>query len=348
MTIELLNQLDTDAKLLKLLKKDIYDTVKDMEQTTQDEINIIYKDISLNNESYCTTCNKCSIFKLPNSNELICNICGLSNNDPDNVIYDNVIKYGVHTYSNYSLVCYNSKEAYDNIKLTAIYKCLSELNKKQPLEQQLHDNILKEVSKWYIKLTDGIILRANNKNETLSCLLSKMCLLHNNPKTQTYIIKFMNLLKGGNARGQKKISEIFNNNNKDNNELEELNVLLKDLDVNQELIKLKSYTSKMIKHKSPSMFYPIVIKMYNFTNKIKCVELKKHRTDTKIIGCIGYLIKYLNSNKLLKLSTNKTFYNSNNIEQNTISKFISTIKKLKLIEYYNYIINLYKDDIINK
>ena len=55
--------------------------------------------------------------------------------------------------------------------------------------------------------------------------------------------------------------------------------------------------------------YPVVIKLYNFTNKLGVFN--EFRNDTKITGCIWYIIK------LKELKINNAFFKKNKIEKNT-------------------------------
>ena len=77
--------------------------------------------------------------------------------------------------------------------------------------------------------------------------------------------------------------------------------------------------------------FPIIIQLYNFTNKLGVFN--EFRNDTKITGCVWYIIKH----KELKI--NNTFFKQNKIEKNTVKKFYKKIYESMYNQYYVLLIN---------
>jgi hypothetical protein len=139
----------------------------------------------------------------------------------------------------------------------------------------------------------------------------------------------MNLPKGGFSRGFKRINLLLND---DTNGNEEKSKILTN--INDDLIKLKSYTTKMIIYDDTydiDNLFPVVIQLYNFTNKLGVFN--EFRNDTKITGCIWYIIK------LKDLKINNTFFKQNKIEKNTVKKFYRKIYESMYNPYYVSLIN---------
>ena len=262
------------------------------------------------------------------SNELICKNCGLSvelNEETASTVFNK------NVYNNYIRVVYNNKnvkniflndsDTYKYIRYNTLLTFLKDKNKQS--NDIIHENILKQSVENYIKITENKILRANNRIECLSYILFRKCIDFNNPKTLTFIVNFMNLPKGGVSRGLKRINLLLNDRLDDK-------LLINE---NDDLIKLKSFSTKMIicEDFNIEYIYPIIIKLYNFTNKLGVFN--EFRNDTKITGCIWYLIK------LKELKINNTFFKKNKIEKNTVKKFYKKIIDSDYNSYYILLIN---------
>tara|TARA_Y100000389_G_C17446186_1_gene511755 strand:- start:1282 stop:2223 length:942 start_codon:yes stop_codon:yes gene_type:complete len=295
------------------------------------------KNIDLNKIEQC--CDNPILCK--HLNELLCKNCGLSiesdelidSDYNDKNIYNNCIR--IVCNKNVKNIFLNDSDSYKYIRYNSLLTFLKEKN-KQSIEM-IHENILKQSVEIYIKITENKILRANNLVECLSYILFRKCIDFNNPKTHTFIVNYMNLPKGGFSRGLKRINLLLNENLENNNN----QLLINDCD---DLIKLKSFANKMIVCDDIESFanemiacdnieyiYPIIIKLYNFTNKL-CV-FNEFRNDTKITGCIWYLIK------LKDLKINNTFFKKNKIEKNTVKKFYKKIIDSEYNSYYILLIN---------
>lgn len=280
-----------------------------------------------------------------NSNELICKNCGMTFecdelNEPDekNIYNNNCIKI-LYKNNGVKKIYINDSDSYKYIRYNTLLNFLKDKN-KQSIDK-IHENILKQCVENYIKITENKILRANNRIECLSYILFRKCIDFNNPKTLTFIVNYMGLPKGGFSRGFKRINLLLNdeNSNDDNN-----NILV---NINDDLIKLKSYTEKMIlidENMEICNIFPVVIKLYNFTNKLGVFN--EFRNDTKITGCIWYIIK------LKELKINNAFFKKNKIEKNTVKKFYKKICESMYNPYYVTLINAefnkFKDDDISK
>lgn len=270
-----------------------------------------------------------------NSNELICKQCGMTFecdelNEPDfnekNMYNGNCIRV---LYKNNSVknIYINDSDSYKYIRYNTLLNVLKDKNKQSVYK--IHENILKQSVENYIKITENKILRANNRIECLSYILFRKCIDFNNPKTLTFIVNYMNLPKGGFSRGYKRINILLND---DSNENENKSDIL--MNVNDDLIKLKSYATKMIICEDTyniERIFPIVIKLYNFTNKLGVFN--EFRNDTKITGCIWYIIK------LKDLKINNIFFRQNKIEKNTVKKFYRKIYESMYNPYYVLLIN---------
>lgn len=270
-----------------------------------------------------------------NSNELICKHCGMTFecnelNEPDfnekNMYNGNCIRI---LYKNNSVknIYINDSDSYKYIRYNTLLNVLKDKNKQSI--HKIHENILKQSVENYIKITENKILRANNRIECLSYILFCKCIDFNNPKTLTFIVNYMNLPKGGFSRGFKRINILLNDESNENDS--KSNILI---NINDDLIKLKSYTAKMIicddAYNIDNLF-PIVIQLYNFTNKLGVFN--EFRNDTKITGCIWYIIK------LKDLKINNTFFKQNKIEKNTVKKFYRKIYESMYNPYYVLLIN---------
>ncbi len=272
-----------------------------------------------------------------NGSELICENCGETFecdelNIPElnnkNTYNNNCIKI-LYKNNNVKKIYINDSDSYKYIRYNTLLNFLKDKNKQST--DKIHENILKQCVENYIKITENKILRANNRIECLSYILFRKCIDFNNPKTLTFIVNYMGLPKGGFSRGFKRINLLLNDENKEN---ENNNILLNE---NDDLIKLKSYTEKMIlidfDNSSIDIenIYPVVIKLYNFTNKLGVFN--EFRNDTKITGCIWYIIK------LKELKINNAFFKKNKIEKNTVKKFYKKICDSMYNPYYVTLIN---------
>ena len=272
-----------------------------------------------------------------NGNELICENCGETFecdelNIPElnnkNIYNNNCIKI-LYKNNNVKKIYINDSDSYKYIRYNTLLNFLKDKNKQST--DKIHENILKQCVENYIKITENKILRANNRIECLSYILFRKCIDFNNPKTLTFIVNYMGLPKGGFSRGFKKINLLLNDGNKEN---ENNNILLNE---NDDLIKLKSYTEKMILIDIDNSLinieniFPVVIKLYNFTNKLSVFN--EFRNDTKITGCIWYIIK------LKELKINNAFFKKNKIEKNTVKKFYKKICDSMYNPYYVTLIN---------
>lgn len=272
-----------------------------------------------------------------NGSELICENCGetfecdelnIPELNDKNTYNNNCIKI-LYKNNNVKKIYINDSDSYKYIRYNTLLNFLKDKNKQST--DKIHENILKQCVENYIKITENKILRANNRIECLSYILFRKCIDFNNPKTLTFIVNYMGLPKGGFSRGFKRINLLLNDENKEN---ENNNILLNE---NDDLIKLKSYTEKMIlidfDNSSIDIenIYPVVIKLYNFTNKLGVFN--EFRNDTKITGCIWYIIK------LKELKINNAFFKKNKIEKNTVKKFYKKICDSMYNPYYVTLIN---------
>tara|TARA_Y100000389_G_scaffold201414_1_gene244093 strand:+ start:10106 stop:11011 length:906 start_codon:yes stop_codon:yes gene_type:complete len=272
-----------------------------------------------------------------NGSELICKNCGetfdcdelnIPELNDKNTYNNNCIKI-LYKNNNVKKIYINDSDSYKYIRYNTLLNFLKDKNKQSA--DKIHENILKQCVENYIKITENKILRANNRIECLSYILFRKCIDFNNPKTLTFIVNYMGLPKGGFSRGFKRINLLLNDENKEN---ENNNILLNE---NDDLIKLKSYTEKMIlidfDNSSIDIenIFPVVIKLYNFTNKLGVFN--EFRNDTKITGCIWYIIK------LKELKINNAFFKKNKIEKNTVKKFYKKICDSMYNPYYVTLIN---------
>lgn len=272
-----------------------------------------------------------------NGSELICENCGetfecdelnIPELNDKNTYNNNCIKI-LYKNNNVKKIYINDSDSYKYIRYNTLLNFLKDKNKQST--DKIHENILKQCVENYIKITENKILRANNRIECLSYILFRKCIDFNNPKTLTFIVNYMGLPKGGFSRGFKRINLLLNDENKEN---ENNNILLNE---NDDLIKLKSYTEKMIlidfDNSSIDIenIFPVVIKLYNFTNKLGVFN--EFRNDTKITGCIWYIIK------LKELKINNAFFKKNKIEKNTVKKFYKKICDSMYNPYYVTLIN---------
>lgn len=272
-----------------------------------------------------------------NNSELICENCGetfecdelnIPELNDKNTYNNNCIKI-LYKNNNVKKIYINDSDSYKYIRYNTLLNFLKDKNKQST--DKIHENILKQCVENYIKITENKILRANNRIECLSYILFRKCIDFNNPKTLTFIVNYMELPKGGFSRGFKRINLLLNDESKEN---ENNHILMNE---NDDLIKLKSYTEKMILIDSDNSsidienIYPVVIKMYNFTNKLGVFN--EFRNDTKITGCIWYIIK------LKELKINNAFFKKNKIEKNTVKKFYKKICDSMYNPYYVTLIN---------
>jgi hypothetical protein len=272
-----------------------------------------------------------------NNSELICENCGetfecdelnIPELNDKNTYNNNCIKI-LYKNNNVKKIYINDSDSYKYIRYNTLLNFLKDKNKQST--DKIHENILKQCVENYIKITENKILRANNRIECLSYILFRKCIDFNNPKTLTFIVNYMGLPKGGFSRGFKRINLLLNDESKEN---ENNHILMNE---NDDLIKLKSYTEKMILIDSDNSsidienIYPVVIKLYNFTNKLGVFN--EFRNDTKITGCIWYIIK------LKELKINNAFFKKNKIEKNTVKKFYKKICDSMYNPYYVTLIN---------
>tara|TARA_B110000263_G_scaffold4045_1_gene3409 strand:- start:453 stop:1676 length:1224 start_codon:yes stop_codon:yes gene_type:complete len=322
-----LSETDNNILINSLLIKNFNSTINKEENVTIDvsmpgiedsESSKITNNQSIINNICCDSRQLCDI-----NNDIVCENCGKCVGVVDDY------KPNVYNKNNFvSIICgkNNIRNIYVNdstsYKIVRYHTLLNFLKDKNKINtEKIHENILKQTVEQYIKITQNKILRANNRIECLSFLLFKKCIDFNNPKTQTFIVNYMNLPKGGFSRGLKRLYLLADGFNTDFSYNE-----------HDDLIKLKSYTDKIIIHDDNLLLFPIIIKLYNFTNKLGVFN--EFRNDTKICGVIWYLIK------LKDLKYNNTFFKRNKIEKNTVKKFY---KKVFNSEYNPYFINLIND-----
>ncbi len=289
---------------------------------------------TLNNNILNTIDNCClnpSLCK--NTYELICINCGMTFDNDElyyfdlnykNIYYNNSIKL-LSKKNNVKTFYTNNTYTYKYVRFNDLFNYLREKNQKS--SSKIHENILKQSVEYYIKITKNKILRANNKIECLSYILFCKCIDFNIPKTITFIVNYMGLPKGGFSRGLKKINSLLNENT-DNNP----NLLINK---NDDLIKLKSYTHKLLLSNNTFInidnLIPIIIKLYNFTNKLGVFN--EFRNDTKIAGCIFYITKLKN------IHIDNMFFKNYKIEKNTVKKFYKKIYDSIYNSYYIQYVN---------
>lgn len=212
-------------------------------------------------------------------------------------------------------VCNGEEENKYMIKYNSLINLLKEKNNKS--NEKLNNNILIDTVKKYIEYTEKKILRANNKMESLSYVLYLTCLEFKEPKTLTFITNYMELLKGGFSRGIKEINIIRKNMQQEENYINNNKTKTNTL--------LQSYTKMILKfNNNKTIDYDeifinkICTKLFNFINKL--LVFNHSGITTKVIGCIYYVFLHL------KYDINLMFFKQNNIEKNTIIKYVNSIQ----------------------
>ena len=139
---------------------------------------------------------------------LICKNCGIL------IEYDDLNEcYNPNTYRQNNavyLTCNNVKKTKycvdpNNVihnKKIKLFQLLKNKNLNSKLVK-LHDNFLKRAIDAFIELTKYKTIRANNREEVLSYILSRVCMCSENPITVLSLVRYMKLPKGGNSRGKK-------------------------------------------------------------------------------------------------------------------------------------------------
>ena len=87
-------------------------------------------------------------------------------------------------------------------KRAQVFELLKNKNTNSQIVK-LHDNYLKRATEIFIEVTKKKILRANNREEAISYVLSRICMSSDVPITNPSLVRYMRLPKGGNSRGKK-------------------------------------------------------------------------------------------------------------------------------------------------